>query len=166
MAALEANFRFLYRQTEGFINRGTWIRASIPPVGGALALTATAYAITPDRPRDLATQAFIDPVIIATHAYFIAYAFALLLCAVSEYFLSAKRFADRGKPGAFAGFAPFALLLAGAANWYQPRSEGYMPAALTYVFDLVAIGVIGWNVLELGGGASRERLSKATPKIK
>jgi hypothetical protein len=156
MGSGETGFRFLYRQTEGFIDRATWIRASIPPVGVALALTAIAWAIAPDRPRDLATQAFIDPRIIATHAYFIAYAFALLICAVAEYFLSAKRFADRGKPAAFAGFAPFALLLAGAANWYQPRSEGYMPEALTYVFDLVAIGVIAWNVVELGLRAGRK----------
>jgi len=151
-----ASFRFLSRQTEGLIDRATWIRASVPPVGVALALTWLAWAIAPDRPRDLATQAFFDPRIVATHVYFIAYAFALLLCAVAEYFLSAKRFADRGKPGAFAGFAPFALLLAGAANWYQPRSEGYMPEVLTYVFDLVAVGVIAWNVIELGLGAGRE----------
>ncbi len=105
----------------------------MPPVGIALALTAIACAIAPDKPRDLGTQAFVDPRIVATHTYFIAYAFALMLCAVAEYFVSAKRFADRGKPGAFAGLAPFALLLAGAANWYQPRSEGTMPAALTYV---------------------------------
>jgi hypothetical protein len=150
MAAGATSFQFLYQRTEGFIDRATWLRASVPPVGIALVLTAIAWAIAPNQPRDLATQAFIDPRIIATHAYFIAYAFALMLCAVAEYFLSAKRFADRGKPGAFAGFAPFALLLAGAANWYQPRSEGYMPAALTYVFDMVVVGVIAWNIVELG----------------
>ena len=94
---------------------------------------------------------------IAIHVYYIAYAFALMLCAVAEYFVSAKRFADLGKPGAFAGFAPFALLLAGAANWYQPRSEGSMPEWLTYVFDLVAIGVIVWNIWALGFVAGRKR---------
>jgi hypothetical protein len=156
-ASGESNFRFLYRQAEGVVDRATWIRASLLPVGVALALTAIAWGITPDQPRDLSTQPFIDAGIVATHAYFIVYAFALLICAVAEYFLSAKRFADRGKPRAFAGFAPFALLLAGAANWYQPRSEGLMPEALAYVFDLIAIGVIAWNVWELGIGASRDR---------
>lgn len=151
-----ANFRFLYRQTEGVIDRATWARASLPPVAIALALTAIAWLIAPDKPRDLASEAFIDPRVIATHIYFLAYAFALLLCTVAEYFVSAKRFADRGKPAALAGLAPFALLLAGAANWYQPRSEGWMPAELTYVFDLVAIGVVAWNVIELGFAPGRK----------
>ena len=68
------------------------------------------------------------------HVYFLVYAFALILCAVAEYFVSAKRFADRGKPPALAGLAPFSLLLAGAAHWYQPRSEGAMPDGLDLCF--------------------------------
>ena len=144
------DFRFLYRQSEGVIGGATWARASLLPVGVALALTAVAWVIAPDTPRDLGTQAFVDARIIATHIYFLAYAFALMICAVSEYFLSAKRFADLGKPGAFAGFAPFSILFAAAATWYQPRSEGSMPEFLSYVFDAVALGVIAWNIWELG----------------
>jgi len=155
--AAVSDFRFLYRQTEGVIDRATWARASVGPVAVALALTAVAWAIAPDTPRDLATQAFIDPTMIAIHVYYIAYAFALMLCAVAEYFVSAKRFADRGKPGAFAGFAPFTLLLAGAAHWFQPRSEGSMPGWLTHVFDFVAIGVIVWNAWELGFVRGKKR---------
>lgn len=147
-----SGFRFLYRQTEGVIDRATWARGSVGPVAIALALTAVAVAIAPGKPRDLATEAFIDVSVIAVHVYFLAYAFALLLCAVAEYFLSAKRFADRGKPGALAGVAPFALLLAGAANWFQPRSEGSMPEWLTYVFDLAALAALVWTVAELGFG--------------
>jgi uncharacterized membrane protein YhaH (DUF805 family) len=156
-AGAEPDFRFLYRQSEGVIGPAAWARASAPPVGLALALTLVAWAIAPDRPRDLASQDFADVAIVATHVYFLAYAFALILCAVAEYFVSAKRFADRGKPAALAGLAPFALLLAAAANWYQPRSEGSMPAALTWLFDAVAVGVVVWNVVELGFGASRRR---------
>ena len=151
------NFRFLYRQTEGVIDRATWARGSLGPVGIALILTVIAVAIAPGKPRDLATEAFIDVSVIAVHVYFLAYAFALFLCAVAEYFLSAKRFADRGRPGELAGLAPFALLLAAAANWFQPRSEGAMPEWLTYVFDLGAIAVLVWTVAELGFGASRKR---------
>jgi hypothetical protein len=156
-AGAEPDFRFLYRQSEGVIGPAAWARASAPPVGLALALTLVAWAIAPDRPRDLASQDFADVAIVATHVYFLAYAFALILCAVAEYFVSAKRFADRGKPAALAGLAPFALLLAAAANWYQPRSEGSMPAALTWLFDAVAVGVVVWNLVELGFGASRRR---------
>ncbi len=151
-----ADFRFLYRQGEGVIGPALWARASAPPVALALALTGLAIFIAPDRPRDLASEAFINFAIVATHVYFLVYAFALILCAVAEYFVSAKRFADRGKPPALAGLAPFALLLAGAAHWYQPRSEGAMPEALTWAFDAVALGIVGWNIIELGFGASRK----------
>jgi len=159
----ESDFRFLYRQADGVVGRATWARASLPPVAMALALTALALFIAPDKARDLGSQDFADLAIVATHAYFLAYAFALILCAVAEYFVSAKRFADRGKPRALAGLAPFALLLAGAANWYQPRSEGAMPEALTWVFDAIAAGVVAWNVIELGFGASRAPQNSAAP---
>ena len=154
-ALSEANFRFLYRQAEGVIDAPTWLRASFPPVAIALGLLAIALLIAPDQPRDLATQPFLDARVVATHVYFLICAFAVLICAVAEYFVSAKRFTDRGKPAALAGLAPFALLLAGAAHWYQPRSEGTMPEALTYVFYAVAAGILAWNVIELGFGASR-----------
>ena len=150
-----SGFRFLYRQTEGVIDRATWARASAGPIGVALVLGLIAWGITPDKPRDLGSQAFIDPKIIATHVYYIAFAFVVLVCAVAEYFLSAKRFTDRALPSGLAGVAPFALLLAGAANWYQPRSEGWMPEPLAYLFDLVALAAAVWTVWELGFGESR-----------
>ena len=59
------------------------------------------------------------------------------------------------QPGGLAGLAPFALLVAGAANWYQPRSEGWMPEFMTYVFDLAALGVALWTIWDLGFGQSR-----------
>ena len=152
-----ARFRFLYRDGEGFVGAGEWARASVGPVGIALALTVVAFAIAPNAPRDLAHEAFIDPLTVARHAYLIVYAFALILCAVAEYFVSAKRFADRGRPPALAGLAPFSLLVAGAAYWYQPRSEGTAPEGLVYFFAAVAVAIIAWNVIELGFGASRRR---------
>ena len=152
-----ARFRFLYRESEGTIDAGEWARASVGPVGIALVLTLIAFVVAPNAPRDLAHEAFIDPLVVARHAYLIAYAFALILCAVAEYFVSAKRFADRGKPPALAGLAPFALLIAGAAYWYQPRSEGTMPESLVSVFAALAVAIVAWNVVELGFGASRRR---------
>ena len=95
-----ARFRFLYRESEGFVGPREWARASVAPVGIALVLTIVAFAVAPNAPRDLAREAFIDPLVVARHAYLIVYAFALILCAVAEYFVSAKRFADRGKPPA------------------------------------------------------------------
>ena len=84
------------------------------------------------------------------------YVFALFLCAIAEYFVSAKRFADRGKPPALAGLAPFSLLIAGAAYWYQPRSEGTAPEGLVTAFAALAVAIIAWNVIELGFGASSQ----------
>ncbi len=156
-AARSSDFRSLYRVSEGVIDRTTWIRASLPLAAILLVLTLIAIWIAPSKPRDLSAEALFDPGVILVHAYFLLYAFALLLCAVAEYFVSAKRFADRGKPGALAGLAPFALLVAGAANWFQPRSEGAMPPWLTYVFDFAAIAIVVWSVVELGFGESRKR---------
>lgn len=152
-----ARFRFLYRESEGTIGGREWALASLGPVGIALILTLIAVAVAPEAPRDLAREAFIDPLVVARHACLIVYAFALILCAVAEYFVSAKRFADRGKPPALAGLAPFALLIAGAAYWYQPRSEGTMPEGLVTAFAGLAAAIIAWNVIELGFGASRRR---------
>ena len=152
-----ARFRFLYREGEGFVGGREWALASVGPVGLALVLTVIAFVVAPNAARDLAREAFIDPLTVARHAYLIVYSFALILCAVAEYFVSAKRFADRGKPPALAGLAPFALLIAGAAYWYQPRSEGTMPEGLVYVFAALAVAIIAWNVIELGFGAGRRR---------
>ncbi|MGO8799585.1 MAG: hypothetical protein ACLQE9_09875 [Roseiarcus sp.] len=143
-------FRFLYRQSEGAIDRREWRLASGPPIAIALAMTLVWLVVAPRQARDLSREGLIDPRIIATYAYLIVYAFALLLCAVAEYFVSAKRFADRGKPPALAGLAPFSLFLAAAASWYQPRSEGTMPPWLTWVFDAVALVVLIWTIAELG----------------
>ena len=158
-------FRFLYRQGEGAIDRREWRLASLPPVAIALAMTIVWLVIAPRQARDLSRENFIDLSVVATYGYLIVYAFALLLCAVAEYFVSAKRFADRGRSPALAGLAPFFLFLAGAANWYQPRSEGAMAPWLTVAFDAVTLAVLVWTVAELGvakGGGSqapREKIS-------
>jgi hypothetical protein len=150
-----ARFRFLYRQGEGVLAPREWAAAAWPPVAIVAAMTLIWVAIAPNGPRDLSQESLFSLGVVAAHAYFMVYAFAILICAVAEYFVSAKRFADRGKPPALAGLAPFSLLVAGAAHWYQPRSEGAMPAALSYVFDVIALAIVGWNIVELGFGPSR-----------
>jgi uncharacterized membrane protein YhaH (DUF805 family) len=154
-AEAQDSFRFLYRQTDGVIDRATWARASIGPLGIAFALTLIAWVVAPNQPRDLGSQPFFSLGLVLAHAYLIFYGFALFVCAVAEYFVSAKRFRDRGRPAELAGLAPFALLLAAAAHWYQPRSEGSMPEWATTVFDVVALAVILWTVAELAFGAER-----------
>jgi uncharacterized membrane protein YhaH (DUF805 family) len=144
-----ASFRFLYREAEGAIGPRLWARASLWPVGIAIVMTGLAWAIAPG-PRDLGSQPFFSLSIFAVHAYFIVYGFALFVLAVAQYFVSAKRFADLGKSPAWAGLAPFCLLLAGAAAWFQPRSEGAMPEWAVWPFYALALAVVIWNIAELG----------------
>jgi hypothetical protein len=144
-----ASFRFLYREAEGKIGPGLWARASLLPVGVALVMTLAAWAMAPG-PRDLGAQPFFSLSIVAVHAYLLIYSFALIFLAVAQYFVSAKRFNDLGKAPALAGLAPFALLVAGAAAWYQPRSEGSMPPWAVWPFYVAAAAVIVWNIVELG----------------
>ena len=143
-------FRFLYRQAEGTIDRRQFWLASWPPLAIVLALTLLWLLVAPRQARDLSREGLIDWSIAATYAYLMIYVFVLFLCAIAEYFVSAKRFADRGRPPALAGLAPFAIFVAGAANWYQPRSEGTMPDWLTYLFDAAALAIVIWTIVELG----------------
>jgi len=153
---LTPSFRFLYREAEGAIGPGLWARASALPVGVALALSLLAWIVAPG-PRDLGSQPFFSLTIVAVHAYLLVYGFALMLLAVMQYFVSAKRFNDLGLPPALAGLAPFALLLAGAAAWFQPRSEGLLPGWGVWPFYALAVGVVVWNVAALGFSPRRRR---------
>jgi hypothetical protein len=157
-------FRFLYRQGEGVIDAGAWARASLGPVGIALVLTLVAFVAAPDAPRDLTHEAFIDPLVVVRHAYLIVYAFALIFCAIAEYFVCAKRFTDRGRPPGLAGLAPMAIFVAAAAHWFTPRSEGMAPAALPYVLDALTLVVLVWTIAELGFGASRMAWRSGFPR--
>jgi uncharacterized membrane protein YhaH (DUF805 family) len=159
-SARAERFRFLYRQGEGTIDRRRFWLASWPPVALALALTLLWLMVAPRQARDLSREGLIDWSIAATYAYLMIYVFVLFLCAIAEYFVSAKRFADRGRPQALAGLAPFAIFLAGAANWYQPRSEGTMPGWLTYLFDAAALAIVIWTIVELGFIAGKPRTAQ------
>ena len=119
-----ADFRFLYRQTEGAIDRATWARASLPLLGLALALTVIAWRWRRTSRAISAPRPSLHWASSRWHVYFIVYAFVLLLCLVAEYFVSAKRFTDRGMPQALAGLAPFALLIAGALIGISPARRG------------------------------------------
>jgi len=152
---VQDRFRFLYRQTDGVIDRVTWARASIGPLGIAFLLTVIAWLVAPNQPRDLGSQGFFSLGMVLAHAYLILYGFALFVCAVAEYFVSAKRFRDRGRPAELAGLAPFALLVTGAAHWFQPRSEGAMPEWATTGFDIVALAIVIWTLVELAFGRRR-----------
>ena len=144
-----ARLDFLYRRSEGTIGRRDWALASLPPTIVFIVLTLIWLAIMPRETRDL-SKGLIDLGVAARYLYLIVYAFVVLLCAVAQYFVSAKRFADLGKPAALAGVAPFIVFFVAAANWYEPKSEGWAPHWLTLILDVVAIAAVAWNIVELG----------------
>ena len=144
-----ARLDFLYRRSEGAIGRRDWALASLPPTVVLIVSTLIWLTIMPRETRDL-SQGLLDLGVAARYLYLIAYAFVVILCAVAQYFVSAKRFADLGKPAALAGVAPFVVFFAAAANWYEPRSEGWAPHWTTLVLDVAAIAVVAWNIVELG----------------
>ncbi|HLH49896.1 MAG TPA: hypothetical protein VKV96_11180 [Roseiarcus sp.] len=140
---------FLYRRADGAIGRRDWALASLAPTIVIVALTLIWLAIMPRQARD-PSQGLVDLGVAARYVYLILYAFIVLICAVAQYFVSAKRFIDLGKPPALAGAAPFALFFAAAANWYEPRSEGLAPHWVILAFDAIAIAAVVWNIVELG----------------
>jgi uncharacterized membrane protein YhaH (DUF805 family) len=145
----KSRLNFLYRQSEGTISRREWALASLPLAAILIVSTLIWIAIMPREARD-PSKGLVDLGVAARYIYLVVYAFVVLLCAVAEYFVSAKRFADLGKPQALAGVAPFAVFIAAAANWYEARSEGLEPHWLTLLFDAVALAAVVWNVAELG----------------
>ena len=145
----KARLNFLYRRREGTIGRREWALASLPPTLILVALTLIWIAIMPREERD-PSQGLVDLGVAARYLYLVVYAFIVLLCAVAQYFVSAKRFTDLGRPPALAGAAPFAIFFAAAANWYEPRSEGLAPHWLTLLIDAVAIALVLWTIAELG----------------
>jgi uncharacterized membrane protein YhaH (DUF805 family) len=152
-----ARFRFLYRQSEGAIDRAEFWRASAPILAIFAATTLVWLVVRPREARDLAREGLLDWGVAATYLYLMLYVFVLFVCAVAQYFVNAKRFADLGRPQGLAGLALFAIFLAGAASWYQPRSEGTMPVWLAWLFDAAALCAAAWSIFELGFVDSRRR---------
>lgn len=148
----EQDARFLFRSDQGQIDVKTWRRGAALLGGLFLVLTAIWLALEPFTHRDLADTPFFAWRTMIAFVYLVFYAFAVLLIAISYYNLSAKRWRDRGRPAALAGILPFAALLAGAVNWFQPRVAEVMPFWPVVGFDLLLAGVFVWNVVELGTG--------------
>jgi uncharacterized membrane protein YhaH (DUF805 family) len=144
-----SRLNFLYRGSEGTIDRREWALASLPLVAILIVFTLIWIAIMPREARD-PSKGLVDVGVAMRYMYLVVYAFVVLVCAVAQYFVSAKRFADLGKPPALAGVAPFAVFIAAASNWYEPRSEGLNPHWLSLLFDVLALAAVAWNIVELG----------------
>lgn len=151
-----ANFRPLYRQDEGRIDRATWWVASIPPTLIVFVMTLVWFAIAPRARRDLGTEQFLDPFVIATYAYLMVYGFAIIFCQIAQYNVSAKRFHDRGSPGSLAGLLPLAALLLGSLHWLAPQVAPAIPGWYLWLGNVIFLIVLVWNLVELGFLPGRE----------
>ncbi|WOJ88828.1 hypothetical protein RZS28_13555 [Methylocapsa polymorpha] len=146
----EGGARFLFRTDQGRINARTWRRGTALLLAILIVLTAIWLPLEPLTHRDLATTPFFAWATVAAFAYLVLYAFAVLLIAICHYNLSAKRWRDRGWPGALAGLLPFFALLSGAAHWLQPRVAEVVPYWYVAGVDVLLVAVIVWNLVELG----------------
>ncbi|MFV0280445.1 MAG: hypothetical protein ACK5JM_06765 [Rhodoblastus sp.] len=151
MADQAAGFRFLYRTDRGRIDRAGWLRAAAPLVVLFLATTAIMLAALPWANRPLSERAFFDPAAFAANTYIIAYAALTIFTAISWVNLGAKRFRDRGRPAplGLAGLLPLAMLVAGAADWLQPRVAEVMPRAMVWACEGMMAVVAIWTALEM-----------------
>ena len=144
-------FHFLYRTDKGTIDRARWGAAALPIVIIFVVATSMVGFALPYSNRPLSERALFDPATFAANAYIIVYAFALLLLAVSWVNLGAKRFRDRGRPAplGLAGLLPLAALVAGAADWLQPRVAEVMPRWIVWGCDAIVIVVALWTIAEM-----------------
>ncbi len=152
------SFFFLFRTDKGRIDRATWWRGSLPIAAIALIGTGAWLELRPYARHDLTEQPFIAPMTILAYSYLLVYAFALILLAICEYNLSAKRFRDRGRPGALAGLLPLSLLLGSAVLWFIPRSFGSVPEWIGPIIFAIMALALAWNVVELGVVTGRRAL--------
>ena len=130
------DFNFLFRQDKGAIGRATWLKAVIG-LGAVWGVLFTLY--------DLLARGDITKVGLTA-----LLTIATIMLVVCYYFVSAKRFQDIGKPGALALVLPLMLLFDAAIHWMQPRLGATFPGWLTYIFDVVLIAMVIWNIWDLG----------------
>ncbi|ACB96892.1 hypothetical protein [Beijerinckia indica] len=143
-------FTFLFRTDQGRIDCATWRKYSFLMALLLGILTVIWWVISPYAEHDLSETPFFDWAIFGTYVYLVLYAFTVLLIGICHYNLSAKRWRDRAWPGGLAGLLPFAALLAGAAHWLQPRVAEVMTRDYVVGFDLLFVGILAWNIVELG----------------
>ena len=143
-------FGFLFRRDEGVISRGIWWRGTLALLAPLLALTLVWLVIGAGAHTGFdASQAVIARTGL-TYLYLLVFAAAILLIAICQYNISAKRFRARGRLPGLAGVLPLAALLAGAVHWLAPRMDGALPGWAVAGADVVMLAVVVWNVVDLG----------------
>ena len=145
-------FHFLFRTDRGTVGRATWWRGSLPLAAIAAVATIIWLLVRPYTVNGLDQPPLV---ILAAYLYLLAFSFGLLVLLICEYNLSAKRFTARGLPRALAGILPLTLLFGGAFAWYLPRAQDLLPGWTAWIAVAIVVGVLVWNVVELGIRAPR-----------
>lgn len=141
---------FLFRNENGLINAPTW-RLHVGWLAALLvAMTLIWLPLRPYTHHDLAKSALIAPMTIVAFTYLIAYAFAVLLIAISYTMLSIKRLRDRGEPTGLAGVMPLIALLAGAAHWLQPQVPDVISFWYVVAIDTLLAIAVALTIADLG----------------
>ena len=154
--APDRSFYFLFRSDRGRIGRAVWWRGTIPLAVVAGLGTLGWVWLRRFTIHDLSKTALIDVPTLVAYVYLAVFSFAVILIAICEYNLSAKRFRDRGRTPALAAVLPLTFFLAGAIIWSVPNSFGELPPWTVSVASVAVAGVLIWNIVELGFGPSRE----------
>jgi uncharacterized membrane protein YhaH (DUF805 family) len=132
-----ATFRFLFRDDRGRIDRRTWWLA--------MAALAAAWLLALVAQRILNRSEDITKVAITA-----AFVIASIFLAVCYYFVSAKRFNDRGRPSELALLLPAAIFIEAGLHWLGPSLVDLVPDWCHDLTGGVVIAVALWNVTELG----------------
>lgn len=145
-----ADFRFLFRQSDGTVSAPVWRSWTLVLTGLCLFLALVWVLVSPWTQRDLATQGLFDLKAFLAFVYLLVFAVLVLLAQVSQYNLSAKRFRAKNHPAAWASVWPLSAFIAGAAFWAQPNFFGLLPAFVPWLFLLAAIAAFCAQFFELG----------------
>jgi uncharacterized membrane protein YhaH (DUF805 family) len=149
------NFRFLYRQDQGRIDRRAFWIASLPILMILTVMTLVWLAVKPQGARDLSSGVFFDAPTAFAYAYLLVYTACMMLGAIMFYFVGAKRLRDGARPPWLAA-APFLMVYAaGAVHWAAPRSDGGVGPLALWAVDVLAIASVVWAVLDMGLRKSR-----------
>jgi uncharacterized membrane protein YhaH (DUF805 family) len=146
----QAEFGFLFRQSDGTISAPLWRRWTLVLTGLCLGLALIWRLISPWTQRNLATQSLFDVRAFVAFVYLLVFAVGLLLAQVSQYNLSAKRFRAKNHAPGWAAVWPLAAFVAGAAFWAQPNFFGLLPEFVPWLFLLVAFAAFLAQFFELG----------------
>jgi uncharacterized membrane protein YhaH (DUF805 family) len=132
-----STIRFLFRNDRGRIDRSTWWQSVTVLTAAWLSALAVQSAL--NRSGDISKVAITAAFLVAT-----------IFLAVCYYFVSAKRFNDRGKSPEYALLLPAASFFAAAVRWLGPGLVELVPRWSDDFASGLAIVVAIWNVAELG----------------